>query len=533
MAGLKSNLIEIDNLKNLKHIISLLLVFATITAYSQHTYTLYLNVDSTYQTIDNFGASGAWFAENIGKYWPQEKKEKIAELLFSKKTDEEGNPKGIGLSAWRFNIGAGTQEQGKESGIRDVRKRVESFQNPDGSYDWSKQEGYLWFVKKAKQYGVENLIAFSNSPPVQFTKNGLGFKTEKDKTSNLKSDKYDDFASFLATVVDHFKNEGIEFNYLSPINEPQWDWYGEVGKAKQEGSYWTNEEINKLIKKLDASLTQKNLDTKILLPEAAQLDFLYEGSDKSQDQIDDFFSSESPLYVANLKHVPSLVAGHSYFTDSPDKRLITIRRKVKEAAKEKGIEFWQSEYSMLGNGYREGKKQATAMDCALFLSKVIHFDLTQANASAWQFWNALEPGRTDFNTRYYLIALQPNKEHTNGTFSPVKNLWALGHYSYFIKPGMKRIKISTGLNPLKSAQNLMASAYVNPDSRRMVMVLINYSEETVQVKLKEQLKDFKNYRQFITSEEEGMNLKKIKDAGVPETLSISKRSISTFVFDKK
>ncbi len=121
-------------------------------------------------------------------------KDHMAELLFSKAFDSSGNPLGIGLSAWRFNIGGGTAEQGDSSGINNPLKRVEGFLNPDGTYDWNKQSGYLWFAKKAKEYGVENLIAFSNTPPVQFTKNGLGFKTEKDYTCNLRDDKYDDYA---------------------------------------------------------------------------------------------------------------------------------------------------------------------------------------------------------------------------------------------------------------------------------------------------------------------------------------------------
>ena len=32
----------------------------------------------TYQTIDNFSASDAWRSDFIGKYWPEEKKNKLA-----------------------------------------------------------------------------------------------------------------------------------------------------------------------------------------------------------------------------------------------------------------------------------------------------------------------------------------------------------------------------------------------------------------------------------------------------------------------
>ena len=125
-------------------------------------------------------------------------------------------------SAFRFNIGGGTAEQGDSSGISDVARRVECFLSPSGKYDWNKQQGYTWLLKQAKNYGVKNLIAFVNSPPVQFTKNGLGYKLQKDFVSNLQEDKYDAYANFLSTVVEHYDKINCHFNYISPVNEPQW-----------------------------------------------------------------------------------------------------------------------------------------------------------------------------------------------------------------------------------------------------------------------------------------------------------------------
>ena len=44
-----------------------------------------------HQVIDNFGASDAWRCDFIGKYWPEEKREQIADLLFKREFDEQGN----------------------------------------------------------------------------------------------------------------------------------------------------------------------------------------------------------------------------------------------------------------------------------------------------------------------------------------------------------------------------------------------------------------------------------------------------------
>jgi hypothetical protein len=119
---------------------------------------LKIDLNDKKQTIQNLGASDAWNTDQIGKYWPLDKKEKLAELLFSDEKDNSGNPLGIGLSAWRFNIGAGTVEQGNASRISDAQRRTEGFLNSDGiSYDWDKQAGQQWFLKEAsKKYHVHH-----------------------------------------------------------------------------------------------------------------------------------------------------------------------------------------------------------------------------------------------------------------------------------------------------------------------------------------------------------------------------------------
>jgi hypothetical protein len=93
----------------------LIIVFVTGTirdTHAQHAnrFTIIIDANDKAQTIQNIGASGCWYSEGIGKYWPLNKKERIAQLLFSRKLDNAGNPTGIGLSAFRFNIGGGTAE---------------------------------------------------------------------------------------------------------------------------------------------------------------------------------------------------------------------------------------------------------------------------------------------------------------------------------------------------------------------------------------------------------------------------------------
>ena len=91
-------------------IASLAMLAMTGVATAQEKKVYAINKNVTYQVIDNFAASDAWRCDFIGKYWPEEKKEQIADLLFNRKFDKEGNPKGMALTAWRVNIGGGSYE---------------------------------------------------------------------------------------------------------------------------------------------------------------------------------------------------------------------------------------------------------------------------------------------------------------------------------------------------------------------------------------------------------------------------------------
>ena len=125
-----------------------------------------------YQTITSFGASDAWSCQFVGESWPLVKKDQIADLLFSKDFGQDGSPMGIGLTSWRFNVGAGSADQGSESGIGDVWRRAEGFMKPDGTYDWASQSGQRWFLQAAKERGVDQFYGFMNTPPFALTKNG-------------------------------------------------------------------------------------------------------------------------------------------------------------------------------------------------------------------------------------------------------------------------------------------------------------------------------------------------------------------------
>lgn len=104
-------------------------LFATANLFAQHPAIHFeIETDQPCQTMDYFGASDCWSMQFIG-LWPQEKQNQVADWLFSTENHENGQPKGIGLSLWRFNVGSrkcGTRRSQPDSLSLDARRMFPS-----------------------------------------------------------------------------------------------------------------------------------------------------------------------------------------------------------------------------------------------------------------------------------------------------------------------------------------------------------------------------------------------------------------------
>ncbi|WP_340021148.1 glycoside hydrolase [Paenibacillus sp. FSL K6-1096] len=436
-----------------------------------------------YQTIDNFGASDAWSMDPLGKYWTEENKNKVADLLFSRDT-------GIGLSAWRFNIGAGSAET-DQAIIPDPWRRTEAFKMmEDGPYNWSRQAGQQWFLKAAKERGVESLIAFVNSPPVWMTKNGHAQPDPDVGSSNLKEGAEADFAAFLIDVLRHFKEEGLEFDYISPVNEPTWDW----NLAQQEASRYNNEDLKRVILELHRKLRSSGLETQISAPDGVEITSLlddehfreFAGSGVYSSGANSLGLGKYREYIKELLGDPELkeavgnkIASHSYWSDyshSGDDRLVKLRRLLDRNLKQYDpqAKYWVTEYCIMGD-YGPGRD--LGMEPALQVARTIHYDLTEANAAAWQWWTAVS--KVDYKDG--LIYTDFNQAGDEQNILTSKILWSLGNYSRFIRPGAERIAL-TGLSQ-EAGSDLLGSAYWHEAEQSMAAVLVNDSTEDRRVQL--------------------------------------------------
>jgi len=510
-----------------------------------NTVELKADISAKNQTIRNFGTSDGWNAQSVGLYFNSTQKDKMAELLFSTEKNTDGSPKGIGLSSWRFNIGAGTSEQGSASRITASERRTECFLNSDGTYNWNKQLGQQWFLNKAAlTYNVPDIIGWQNSPPVQYTVRGLGFREYGDpKQSILKTSNYADFGKFLANVILHFKQNGININYISPLNEPQWDWMPASAGAdtKQEGSPWTNQEISNVVKSIGTEFSNQNISSKIFVTEAGGISSLLSGTGIADNQLTNLWNSNSSMYIGNVNSLSNIVSSHSYGSDISASSLVTTRQTLKNnmTTLNSNLEYWQTEYCLLGTGYQFGQptgRSLTPMECAISLARVIHSDLSVANATGWQWWTTFEFEKNlSSEEKFALLRVVLNTTNTAGLYRPTKLLYAIGNYSHFIRPGTKRLTISRSDNmaEVDAISNLMVSAYLNESTNEIVYVAINPTTSDIGIKLtvdKLLVNTYiSEYTPYVTTDNNDDNMKKYPVFAASDRFILPATSVVTFV----
>ena len=505
-----------------------MLTTGTVDAQRLKEYVIDKNIK--YQEIDNFSASDAWRMDFIGKNWPKEKKEQIADLLFKREFDKDGNPIGMALTNWRVNIGAGSYENREAKEVSSTWNRTECFLSPNGTYDFSKQAGQQWFMNAARERGVNNFLFFANSAPYFMTRTGSTLSSDN-KYINLQEDKFDDFARFLVKSVQFFKNNGFSVNYISPLNEPNVDWHT---NSFQEGTFATKEDIYKMVVELDKAIVEENVDTKIIIPEVGEMKMLFDVDSVAKmpdDIIQSMFTKDGAYSVLKFKNLYNCIAAHDYWTAYPPTLLVDIRTRISEAIQRNkhNTKFWASEYCILEKNEEitMPSSPVKSINLGLYVARIIHSDLAIANASAWQWWTAVSLNE---DVPIQLLPLKDSISETvkyDGTIAPTKMFWATANYSFFVRPGMRRIDVRPAhgeVTPLQAATTLMVSSYT--DNQQVVTVIINYTDKDESIALK--CDDAKKGKLYVTSIDKDLEYIGKQDL---QSLSIPARSVVTVVID--
>ncbi len=310
--------------------------------------------------FQGWGTSLCWFGNRIGG---SEQTSNEAALLLC--NEEEG----LGLDIIRYNIGGG------DDPTHDHITRTDS-KMPGywGSYDAATDTFTYDFTKDANQRNVllkmleQNpnltLEAFSNSAPYFMTISGCtSGSAEAGLKNNLKEDKFDDFADYLATVVQHYKDTyNINFHSVEAMNENGWSIPS--NGYKQEGcTFKRGTTQSTMLVELSKALENHGLSNLVV-----------SGCDESNPA-----EAKAGLDSMTEEALNALeqVNVHTYTsTREPELRDLVISLNKN---------LWMSEYD---DGNTKGEDPGE-MGASLSLASRINFDMYNLQPSAWILWQAI------------------------------------------------------------------------------------------------------------------------------------------------
>ncbi|NQX67242.1 discoidin domain-containing protein [Paenibacillus alba] len=451
---------------------------------SAATTSISLDPSSMQQSWDGWGTALAWFG-NVTGGWNDATRNALADALYS--------PDGLNLNIARYNIGGGenpaydTMRQGGE---------VPGFSPSAGVLDWSQDANQRWWLQAAKDRGANVFEAFSNSAPYYMTVSGSTTGNADGWKDNLKSTEYNNFANYLAEVVNHFKTDwGIQFNTLSPVNEPNTD-YWKFGGG-QEGSHWDTGSQAKMINAARAKLDEKGLQSVKI-------------SAMDETSVDTFMTDWNSYDAATKANVGQMNT-HTYSGNN--------RTAVRDAAKAAGKPLWMSEVDLGPSGVAHNHDD---FEPALALAERIMTDITWLEPKAWVLWQAIESEKNMQKENMNWGLLHADFDTQDWWYG--KKYYAMAQFSKFIPQGSRFI----------ADNNDNTLAAYDPSKNKIYVVYRNANTTSQDISL-----DMSQFdavtgtaTPYVSSAEENVE----QHANVPimnKTLNttVSPKSITTFVID--
>lgn len=415
--------------------------------------------EERYQTMESFGASGAWWAQVVGG-WPEETRREIMRLLYSK-------TQGIGLANYRYNLGGGSKESGRGK-YPNPNRRASSFLREDGSYDWSRDAEAVWCMKEAVRNGADEVVLFANSPPECWTVTGMA-KGKTIMRANLRRKNERKFAGYMLDAAEHFLAEEVPVKFISPINEPFGPWIERF--CGQEGCHYHPAGVRRLLRKFAQEMEKRPALKGVLLS----------GAENNNLRV---FNKTYTRAVMNDKNIRRHLYGidiHGYNDIPLLKKLTGAKARFRKWMEKKypGQPIRMSEWTEMRGGRDYG------MRSALVLANEVYEDLAITNVVSWQLWIAV----SDVEFCDGLIYINQDE----GTFDIPKRYYAFGNYTKFIPRGSVRVALEG------ASCAIQAVAFLTPEGK--TVVVMNNPGEAVKVSLGNALDGASLY---ITDETRGL-----------------------------
>ncbi|MEM9884052.1 MAG: glycoside hydrolase family 30 beta sandwich domain-containing protein [Planctomycetota bacterium] len=392
------------------------------------------------QTIDGFGASLAWYADNLARLTP-ETRDELFDFFFA-----DGG-EGLGLEILRLRISPEFSAEGEP-------------------YDWShpemQDEGRV-VSHLCSTYDLR-VMAVPWTAPRWMKDSGLN-----EKSGTLLPEHYDAYAAYLADWVEGMKEHfGVEVTILSVQNEP--------GKKPWEAMEWTTEALATFTREhLIPTLDRRGLELELMLNE--------ETSWRPELMLDGLLAD--PVLADRI----AIAAAHAYHGSFKNPQPI-------DSARDLGKRVWMTEH-YLGDYALTSIENPMRRDLAYGQIMDRFFD--EALIDAHLFWWAVGLPK---NIPGALVALDVAADRID-TFERQKVAFVYGHFSRFVHPGWRRVPTAVPDTGDPDFHGLAATAFTGPDGRLSV-VLINSSDrdEAVRLQLPAEAAGFsaEGWRAWITDD---------------------------------
>lgn len=378
--------------------------------------------------FEGWGTSLCWYGNRIGG--SEQTSNQAAELLYNAKT-------GLGLNIIRYNVGGGddpthTHIQRSDSNMPGYWSNYNAATGTF-EYDFTQDANQRNVLLKSIEQCPDMLVEmFSNSAPYFMTRSGCTSGTTDNIKSNIAINKMSAFADYMATVVKHYVDEGINVVSVEPMNEPSNGWNVSHYGVKQEGcSIEAGAEQSAMISMMQAALEKHGIGNIALA-----------GCDETNDT-----TTNQALKKLSAEALGMLdqINTHTY------SRNAVSSQKLYKTALELNKKLWMTETD---NGGVLGDN-AGEMGAALNFASQITADLNNLQPSAWIMWQAIG-SYCDAENQFDPDTLDRKTLDTNGfwgvcyadmnneTIVTTKKYYAFGQYTKYIRPGDTLIATKDG-----------------------------------------------------------------------------------------
>lgn len=361
-----------------------------------------VDLTSKFQSITGFGASQAFFAAPLLAL-PQAQRDSVMDLLFSSN--------GAGLSMLRSQI---EPQWDYASGIQNI------------------DEDQYWIMREAQKRGVDKFFATPWSPPAEMKANGKAAPGVNDDPNNyLLPSKYADYAAHLSSYVSCYARRGIPVGWVSLQNEPDYN-------PAYNSCTYTPSQLRDLAIAVRSRFDADSLTAKIVAPEC-------ESWTSSVTYLQTIYASPAAQTAV------SVVSTHGYGGNQQEGTLPALVGIGTSAP-----DIWQSEWCDLS---------ATVTDDGIangvLWAERLHTDLTVGQTSAWMYWQGVG---FDSTANTGLLRCIGRRAPYNLTVP--KRLWCVAQFSRFLRPGARRIAMST-VAPIE------AVAFLSPSGDSLIVIAVN------------------------------------------------------------